>query len=392
MNGLLVGRVWQPVGRTGPIVVLFDSAGVFDLSNIATTVSALLEQPDLPRLRTRIASHKPLCSIRHLLGNAQRTINGDPPVGPYLLAPCDLQVIKACGVTFAASAPERVVEERARGNPAAADEARHIISEYLGNAAKIAPGSEAASELKRRLLALGMWSQYLEVAFGPDAEIFTKAASLSAVGHGVEVGIHRMSHWNNPEPEVVVAVNSRSEVVGATLANDVNLRDVEGRSALLLGKAKDNNGACAIGPALRLFDATFTLDHVRAADVSLEVTGSDGFHLQAHSSMREISRDPLELVRQVIGPHHQYPDGLMLFLGTLFAPVQDRDGPGLGFTHHIADRVAIQAPGLGCLVKSRQLLRCHSPVDVRHRATVQTPAKTQSVGRNALSATERELT
>ncbi len=197
-----------------------------------------------------------------------------------------------------------------------------------------------------------MWSQYLEVALGPDAEIFTKASPLSAVGSGAEVGIHRMSSWNNPEPEVVLAVNSRGETVGATLGNDVNLRDVEGRSALLLGKAKDNNGACAIGPAIRLLDESFTLDHVRTLDITLEVDGPEAFRLEGRSSMSQISRDPLELVRQTIGAHHQYPDGLMLFLGTLFAPTQDREAPGLGFTHRVGDTVTISAKGIGSLVNT----------------------------------------
>lgn len=351
--GFLVGRVWQTGPNAGPTVALFDSEGVHDLSGAASTVSELLERPDLSELRSTLLKQAPMCSITGLLENTDRFQSGDNCAGPHLLAPCDLQVVKACGVTFAVSAFERVVEERSHGDPRLAGEMRQSLQAGLGEELKrIKPGSPAAAQLKERMLSRGLWSQYLEVAFGPDAEVFTKAPPLSAVGYGAEIGIHRMSSWNNPEPEVVLAVNSRGEAVGATLGNDVNLRDVEGRSALLLGKAKDNNGACAIGPAIRLFDDTFTLDDVRAAEVTLEVQGPDGFSLAGRSSMNQISRDPLELVRQTMGPHHQYPDGLMLFLGTLFAPIQDRDESGLGFTHRIGDRVTIGALGLGSLVNS----------------------------------------
>lgn len=270
---------------------------------------------------------------------------------PHLLAPCDLQVIKACGVTFAVSMLERVVEERTRGDPNRAAEIRSAIADAIGSEwSEIKPGSDEAAQLKERLLSLGIWSQYLEVAWGHDAEVFTKAAPLSSVGSGSEIGILRTSAWNNPEPEVVLAVNSRGETLGASLGNDVNLRDIEGRSALLLGKAKDNNGACAIGPAIRLFDERFTPETIRGSLVTLTVEGTEGYRLEGRSSMSQISREPSELVRQTIGPHHQYPDGLMLFLGTLFAPTQDRDGPGMGFTHHVGDRVIISTPELGSLI------------------------------------------
>jgi fumarylacetoacetate (FAA) hydrolase family protein len=350
-DGLLVTRLWQP--NLGPTVVLLDIDGVYDLSETAATMSALLEQTELSQLRRKVVQKRSLCSISQLCENSSGVRNAERSTGPYLLAPCDLQVVKACGVTFAVSAFERVVEECTHGEPRLAAEIRRSLHDVLNaDLRNIKPGSKAAGELKERMLSLDMWSQYLEVAFGPDAEVFTKASPLSAVGYGAEIGIHRMSAWNNPEPEVVLAVNSRGETVGATLGNDVNLRDVEGRSALLLGRAKDNNGSCAIGPAIRLFDDGFTMADVRAAEVTLEVEGGDGFRLEGHSSMNQISRDPLELVQQTIGPHHQYPDGLMLFLGTLFAPIQDRDGPNLGFTHHTGDVVTISAPGLGALINS----------------------------------------
>jgi len=350
-EGLFVGRIWRSGPPGGPRVVLLHDAGVFDISDIAPTTSQLLEIPDVARVLREAPRTKRLCSLEELIGSSDAVAPGESSAIPRFLAPCDLQVVKACGVTFARSTLERVVEERTKGNPDLALSARQAISECLGrDLSRIRPGSPAAIELKARLLGIGMWSQYLEVALGPDAEIFTKASPLSAVGSGAEIGIHRRSIWNNPEPEVVLAVNSRGDPIGATLGNDVNLRDFEGRSALLLGRAKDNNGSCAIGPAIRLFDETFNLDNVRQLEVTLEVEGPEGFRLLEKCPMSEISRDPGELVRQAIGPHHQYPDGLMLFLGTLFAPTQDRDMPGLGFTHRIGDVVTISTPGLGRLI------------------------------------------
>ena len=265
-----------------------------------------------------------------------------------LLAPCDLQAIKASGVTFAASMVERVIEEQAAGNPDLAAGIRERIGESIGaNLRGIVPGSDRAAEVAGILKAEGLWSQYLEVGIGPDAEIFTKSQPMAAVGWGADVGLHPVSRWNNPEPEVVLAVDSRGRIKGATLGNDVNLRDVEGRSALLLGKAKDNNASAAIGPFIRLFDGGYGLEDVRRAELTLRVEGQDGFVLDGASSMSQISRDPVDLVAQMLGRHHQYPDGAMLFLGTLFAPTQDRDAPGLGFTHHDGDVVTIATPTLG---------------------------------------------
>ena len=251
---------------------------------------------------------------------------------------------------------ERVIEERAAGNPALAAEIRTRVAGVIGDSLRdLVPGSAKAAEVKALLQAEGLWSQYLEVGIGPDAEVFTKAQPMAAVGYGASVGLHPISKWNNPEPEVVLVVNSKGQIVGATLGNDVNLRDVEGRSALLLGKAKDNNAAAAIGPFIRLFDADFTLDTVRGLDLSLTVTGEDGFSLQGASSMRQISRDPADLVAQTRGRHHQYPDGFVLYCGTMFSPVQDRDGPGQGFTHHLGDVVTIFAPELGALTNTVRL-------------------------------------
>jgi fumarylacetoacetate (FAA) hydrolase family protein len=342
----LVGRVW--LEGSGPLLVTVQPEGVYDLSAIAATMSDLLDLPD-PVATVRRATGARIGDTAVILKNSnqderQRSL-------PWFLAPCDLQCLKATGVTFVNSVLERVIEEQARGDASKADSVRRAVVAVIGDdLTRVKPGSDDAAKLKQVLLAQGAWSQYLEVAIGPDAEVFTKSQVMSAVGVGAEVGIHPRSHWNNPEPEIVLAVNSRGEVPGATLGNDVNLRDFEGRSALLLGKAKDNNASCAIGPFVRLFDEHFTLDDVRRCDLAMEVRGAKGFVMQGASSMSQISRDPLELVKHVIGLHHQYPDGLMFFLGTMFAPTQDRHGPGQGFTHDVGDIVTVSTPLLGTLV------------------------------------------
>jgi fumarylacetoacetate (FAA) hydrolase family protein len=351
VSGTLVGRAWVPgeAGRpAGPSVVALRADGVFDLSREAPTMSGLLESAD-PAAVVRAAAGRHVGSVDSLMHNTEKRTGKDA----YFLAPCDLQVIKAAGVTFASSLVERVIEEQAKGDASQAESIRARVLDLLGGSlAHLEPGSAKAQELKDLLIRQGLWSQYLEVGIGPDAEVFTKGPVLSAVGAGAEIGIHPGSDWNNPEPEVVLAVNSRGEIKGATLGNDVNLRDFEGRSALLLGKAKDNNASTAIGPFLRLFDSGFTLDDVRQCTVSLEVKGPDGFVMHGESSMSQISRDPADLVRQTIGKHHQYPDGFMLFLGTMFAPTQDRGAAGSGFTHKVGDTVRISSPLLGALVNT----------------------------------------
>jgi len=344
-RALLVGRVWRE--GVGPAVVVVRQGEVFDMTRNAPTVSALLERPDLQQLVAQ-GPGESLGPVGELLDNLAGR-------GVRMLAPCDLQAIKACGVTFAVSLLERVIEERAKGDPARAAGLRREIQSRIGaDLSEIRPGSEEAMRLKEDLVAQGLWSQYMEVGIGPDAEVFTKSQPMSAVGHGDAVGLHPSSKWNNPEPEIVLAVNSAGVALGATLGNDVNLRDVEGRSALLLGKAKDNNASCAIGPFIRLFDQHFTVDTIRNAEVSLLIEGEDGFELAGTSRMREISRDPLDLVAQTCGKHHQYPDGFMLFLGTMFSPTKDRGAAGGGFTHHLGDRVSISSPALGTLVNQVQ--------------------------------------
>jgi fumarylacetoacetate (FAA) hydrolase family protein len=345
---LLVGRVW--IEGTGPVLALVGPDAVFDLSSVAPTASALLELADVAKVVRAAAPSLPrLGDTAAILANSAGSARKKDL--PWLLAPCDLQAIKAAGVTFVASMLERVIEEQARGDASKAESVRAAVVGVIGdNLSSIKPGSAEADRLKEVLIGQGVWSQYLEVGIGPDAEIFTKSQPLSAVGTGADVGIHPKSHWNNPEPEIVLAVNSRGDVQGAALGNDVNLRDFEGRSALLLGKAKDNNASCAIGPFIRLFDGAFTIDHVRRSDLTMKVTGPEGFEMNGGSSLSKISRDPLDLVAQAIGANHQYPDGFMLFLGTMFAPTQDRHGPGQGFTHVVGDVVSVSTPQLGTLV------------------------------------------
>ena len=347
-RALLIGRLWVP--DTGPVLVLVSPRGVLDLSSLAATACQLMELPDLSAsVRAAEPGLPVLAATADVLANS--AFDGRDPRMPWLLAPCDLQAIKAAGVTFVSSMLERVIEEQARGDASKAEAVRAAVVSVIGeNLGSVKPGSPAAAALKAVLIEQGVWSQYLEVGIGPDAEIFTKSQPLSAVGTGADVGLHPQSSWNNPEPEVVLAVNSRGEVQGATLGNDVNLRDFEGRSALLLGKAKDNNASCAIGPFIRLFDAHFTVDDIRRTDLAMTVTGPEGFRMTGSSSLTQISRDPLDLVAQTIGLNHQYPDGFMLFLGTMFSPTQDRHGPGQGFTHVVGDVVSVSTPQLGTLV------------------------------------------
>ncbi len=343
----LAGRVWRPeIG--GPAVVTLRGGQVVDVTRSFPTSRDLCESHE-PAAALRAADGEAIGSLADILANTP--VDGRDPKRPWLLSPLDLQAVKAAGVTFAVSMLERVIEEKARGNPAAAATIRAEIGKLIGDdLSKLKPGSPEAMHLKEVLIKQGAWSQYLEVGIGPDAEIFTKAPPMSTVGTGADAGLHPASSWNNPEPEIVLVVASTGAIVGATLGNDVNLRDVEGRSALLLGKAKDNNAAAAVGPFIRLFDAGFTLDHVRRTTVTLTVAGEDGFTLEGSSSIAKISRDPADLAAQMIGLHHQYPDGAALYLGTMFAPIKDRDAPGGGFTHKYGDIVTIAAPELGSLV------------------------------------------
>jgi fumarylacetoacetate (FAA) hydrolase family protein len=339
-SGTFIGRALSP---DGPCVILIRDGLIFDLTEEAATVSGAIDR-------------------KHFAGGRELgTVEQGLPVNWTLLSPVDLQCIKACGVTFAVSAIERVIEERARGDASKAAEIRAALEAKVGAGIRaVVPGSDEAAELKQALIDEGMWSQYLEVAIGPDAEVFSKSPVLSTVGAGGEIGVRSDSAWNNPEPEVVLAVDRRGEVVGATLGNDVNLRDFEGRSALLLSKAKDNTASCAIGPMIRLFDGDFTLDDVRRANVDLTIEGPEGYRLEGSNDMGQISRDPLDLVKQTLSEHH-YPDGFVLFCGTLFAPTQDRDTPGGGFTHKVGDRVTIASRRLGKLVNTVTTSRDAAP-------------------------------
>ena len=344
-SGLLVGRVWSHQ-EEGPCTVLIDGNNVRNLNSLSPTLSGLLDHTNLIPAVQEAGKFPVLAPLDAFLSDG----GNSGPAGS-LLAPCDLQSIKAAGVTFAQSMLERVIEEQVKGEPQKAQAIRERLAPVVGDSLTgVRPGSPQSADVKALLQDMALWSQYLEVGIGADAEIFTKAPPMASVGVGHEIGIHPISDWNNPEPEVVLAVSSRGGIVGATLGNDVNLRDVEGRSALLLSKAKDNNASCAIGPFIRLLDGQFTLEHVEQLEVSLRVLGKDHFEISGVSPMNQISRSPSDLVAQTVNRNHQYPDGFMLFLGTMFAPTQDRRGPGTGFTHEVGDRVEISTPELGRLV------------------------------------------
>jgi len=345
-RAVLVGRVWRP-DRDGPSLIAVRGVEAVDISGAAPTMRDLCEAP-MPAALSLDAKGEPIGLVADILANTPRDKRDASK--PWLLAPIDLQAIKAAGVTFAVSMLERVIEEKARGAPDQAASIRAEIGDLIGDdLARLKPGSAEAMALKQLLIDKGMWSQYLEVGIGPDAEIFTKAPPMAAVGHLAEIGVHPNSSWNNPEPEIVLVAASSGAIVGATLGNDVNLRDFEGRSALLLGKAKDNNASAAIGPFIRLFDKGFSLDDVRKAQVDLTVEGEDGYRLDGGSAMSKISRDPADLMAAAIGKDHQYPDGVVLYLGTMFAPVADRDHKGHGFTHKTGDIVTVSSPKLGRL-------------------------------------------
>ncbi len=352
-SATLVGRAWMPSGIVGkiagPSVVAVRAGQVWDITALAPTMAELLNARDPVKLARAEKGARKIGPVAALLKNS--TPDRRDAKKPRLLAPIDLQAVKAAGVTFASSMVERVIESKAKGDPRLQESMRAELGGEIGaDLSKVKPGSAAAEKLKAALIARDLWSPYLEVGIGPYAEIFTKTTPMASVGTGAEIGLHPESSWNNPEPEIVLAVNARGKTVGATLGNDVNLRDFEGRSALLLGKAKDNNASSAIGPFIRLFDSSYSIADVRKSVVSLTVAGSDGFTMEGSSSMSLISRDPLDLVRHMMGNSHQYPDGAVLFLGTMFAPVKDRGAKGSGFTHKVGDIVTIATPTLGALV------------------------------------------
>jgi len=374
--GALVGRVWRP--GIGPSVVAIRGGDVVDITSRDFATMRDVTEAAAPADIAASAPGETLTSVDALLGNADETTRDAEK--PHPLAPVDLQAIKASGVTFVTSLLERVIEEQARGDMTRAAALRTEIVDVIGaDLSQLTPGSDEAMALKAVLQEKGVWSQYLEVGIGPDAEIFTKAQPMSAVGHGADVGIHPVSTWNNPEPEIVLVVRSDGTMVGATLGNDVNLRDVEGRSALLLGKAKDNNASASLGPFIRLYDGAFTSADVANADLAMLVEGLDGFRLEGRSSMSQISRSPEKLVAATIGEHHQYPDGLVLYCGTMFAPTKDRDGEGKGFTHHEGDLVKIETPALGALINRVTLSTKAAPWTFGTRALMKNLA-----GRNLL--------
>ena len=357
-RGTWIGRAWlpsahSPSGIAGPHLITVRNAEVIELSSHFATMADVARHP-APTAAVQAASGRVVCTLDELLDNSlfyRQPADIRQAERPCLLSPNDIQAIKACGVTFAASLMERVIEEKALGDPAKAEAVRAAVQRAIGDDLRnIEPGSPATRELKQQLIAEGIWSPYLEVGIGPDVEVFTKSQPLSAIPHGSQLGVLATSAWNNPEPEVAFLVSPDGRFLGATLANDVNLRDYEGRSALLLGKAKDQNGTCPIGPLFRLFDDSFSLEDAANTEVSLSITGEDGFSSQGVNRMSQMSRSLDSIIRQVCNRAHQYPDGLTIMCGTMFAPTEDRDEPGMGFTHHIGDRVEIAAPQLGTLV------------------------------------------
>ena len=347
----LIGRAWVPGPLAGPSPVLVREGSAFDLSQVAPTCADLMNSDEPVAIATgavKSGRATPIGRVADMLVNS--AADRRDPNRPHFLSPVDLQAVRACGVTFIASMLERVIEEQAKGDPAAAESIRSSLGEEMGGELRvIKPGSPEAARLKDSLIRRGMWSQYLEVGIGPDAEVFTKAQPLSAVGTGAEIGVLASSSWNNPEPELVLVINHAGKLVGVMLGNDVNLRDFEGRSALLLGRAKDNNASCALGPFIRLLDHRYSVNDVRKTQIQVHVSGTDGFRLEGKYDLTQISRDPLDLAAQTLNRDHQYPDGLALFMGTAFAPVQDRDEQGHGFTHKLGDVVTVRSPTLGAL-------------------------------------------
>jgi fumarylacetoacetate (FAA) hydrolase family protein len=347
----LVGRAWVPGPLAGPSPVLIAMGKVFDLSQVVPTSAELINSEDPVALaRSAVESGRAslLGEVGEMLANSASDRRN--PNRPYFLSPVDLQAVRACGVTFIASMLERVIEEQAKGDPAGAEAIRKTLLDDIGGELRaIKPGSPEAMRVKDSLIKRDMWSQYLEVGIGPDAEVFNKAQPMSAVGTGAEIGVLSASSWNNPEPELVLVINAKGKVVGGMLGNDVNLRDLEGRSALLLGRAKDNNASCALGPFIRLLDRHYSVDDLRRTRIEIRVQGTDGFSVEGNYSLTQISRDPLDLVAQAVNRNHQYPDGIVMFLGTAFAPTHDRGEPGRGFTHKLGDVVTIRSAQLGAL-------------------------------------------
>lgn len=343
--GTFIGRIWDSSRRL-PVPVLYAEGAMWDASAVAPTTADLLEMKDLSQRLATLKRGRPDWDTQDISLESENKTGA-----PVLLAPVDAQVIKACGVTFVDSMIERVIEERSGGDPSAAVYIREQMQAEIGvDLSTVVPGSEEARGVKEALLERGWWSQYLEVGLGPDPEVFTKSPVLASVGSGSPIGIPAFSSWNNPEPELVLVIDPNGRPVGATLGNDVNLRDVEGRSALLLGMAKDNNRSTAVGPFIRIFDETFSLDDARQMEITLSVEGLEGFTLHGLNAVSALSRSFEELVTAAHGDHHQYPDGFVLFTGTLFAPTQDRDVPGEGFTHKLGDVVTIANGSLGALI------------------------------------------
>jgi len=342
--GTLVGRALFPGVFPGPCVVAIREDGVHNISGTVPTMAQLLNAPNpLATLQRALRNCVYLGPLESLLENS--TPSTHDPLKPYLLTPIDLQAVKAVGLTFVNGLLQRFADDN--GGAATVAKMEKAAGVALG---KILPGSEEAARLRTALMEDGLWNDTLEVGFGPDVELFTKAQPLSAVGTGAEIAVLPTSKQTFAEPEVVLMLNADGKICGATLGCDMTARDVEARSLLLLGRAKDQNATCAVGPFIRLFDQTFSLPNVQGMNLTYAFEGADDAVFTDTGSMDQIGRGLITLARQVVNEHHGYPDGVALFTGCMFKAPSSRGASDTPFTHQVGDVVIIKASPLGTLI------------------------------------------
>jgi 2-dehydro-3-deoxy-D-arabinonate dehydratase len=160
-------------------------------------------------------------------------------------------------------------------------------------------------------------------------ELFFKALGWRAVGHGDTVRVREDSHWNVPEPELVLIVNSRMEVVGYTAGNDVSSRDIEGENPLYLPQAKVYDGSCSLGPGIVLCSP----DALRNLGITMSIRRDDGTIFEDEVDTAQMKRRPEELAGY-LGKELAFPAGALLMTGTGIVPGDD-------FTLKVGDRVVI---------------------------------------------------